>query len=255
MNQPKEEKNKCCESCRETTHCTLPIPENVKDWVKGVAYCDCHQPKEVSEQEKICEVCGFSGEIADGICWSSKCLGKTKNGKPFIPSVEKEEKKCKHNPNFPCPICINEWIKTSHIPSVESNFMQVGRTTACGHCDKRFIEGLKLCEKTIPNYKCGCKCHDTPKDLTVNWEVDYCKKFGLCESKGKCHCREELRFIRKVVSQAQSEHNQDCTREEWARASERQLVVKELWAIRQEILGNDPYLANRLENIIIKLNK
>ena len=50
------------------------------------------------------------------------------------------------------------------------------------------------------------------------WEEEYCKKFGLCESKGNCQCREELRFIRNLL----------LSREQWARADERDRLLKKI---------------------------
>ena len=50
--------------------------------------------------------------------------------------------------------------------------MQKGDTVACGHCDKKFEEGLKLCEKSIPNFKCDCVCHlASPEVIAVNGSV------------------------------------------------------------------------------------
>ena len=34
---------------------------------------------------------------------------------------------------------------------------------------------------------------------------EYCKKFGLCKEKGTCQCRKELKFITKIVAQAEQE--------------------------------------------------
>src|ERR1035437_5021339 len=45
------------------------------------------------------------------------------------------------------------------------NYMQAGETVACGHCDERFIEGLKYAEKVIPNYKCDSKCHKIKEEF------------------------------------------------------------------------------------------
>ena len=54
----------------------------------------------------------------------------------------------------------------------EVNYMQVGRTIKCGHCHpKEFGEGLKRAEELILNYKCECKCHDTPSpERSGDWE-------------------------------------------------------------------------------------
>jgi hypothetical protein len=42
------------------------------------------------------------------------------------------------------------------------NYVQMGKTIECGHCNpEKYGEGLKLAEKSIPNYKCDCQCHLT----------------------------------------------------------------------------------------------
>jgi len=34
---------------------------------------------------------------------------------------------------------------------------------------------------------------------------EYCKKFGLCKEKGTCQCKEELKFIADLITQALAE--------------------------------------------------
>ena len=64
-------------------------------------------------------------------------------------------------------------LKVKHLG--ETNFMQVGQTTACGHCDpERFGDGLKQAEKMIPNYKCDCKCHSPQVEEFTKETCAYC---------------------------------------------------------------------------------
>lgn len=37
------------------------------------------------------------------------------------------------------------------------------------------------------------------------WEEVYRKKFGLCDKNGKCGCKKELGFIRKLIKEAREE--------------------------------------------------
>lgn len=83
----------------------------------------------------------------------------------------------------------------------KANFMQVGQTIECGHCNSKYEEGLKLTIKAIPNYVCECKCHSPHP----NWETEFNKRFGFgvwdsrAESNfGKTH-REEGIFSSDVV--------------------------------------------------------
>jgi hypothetical protein len=73
-----------------------------------------------------------------------------------------------------------------------ANYLQVGRTMACGHCEpEQYAQGLEAAQKAIPNYKCDCICHDKPDDYDrlwvlvepfykagekLNWDV---QKFGM----------------------------------------------------------------------------
>jgi hypothetical protein len=54
----------------------------------------------------------------------------------------------------------------------EANFIQVGRTQICGHCNpKRFGEGLKQALEINPNYVCECVCHDDVKQYQEDIEA------------------------------------------------------------------------------------
>lgn len=46
----------------------------------GIAISSVLEELREKEQDKVCENCGFSGQITDeGVCWSSKCKGNYKN--------------------------------------------------------------------------------------------------------------------------------------------------------------------------------
>ena len=91
--------------------------------------------------------------------------------------MEKEQCTCKENSclsdcnrrhtckTFWCEKCRpqTEELGTT-VADKKVNYMQAGRAIACGHCNPTLYgEGLKSAERVIPNYKCDCKCHDTPK--------------------------------------------------------------------------------------------
>ena len=72
---------------------------------------------------------------------------------------------CEYNGRWDCSKChrcceVTAMLdKPNGVP--EANFMQVGRTQICGHCNpKRFGEGLKQALEINPNYVCECVCHD-----------------------------------------------------------------------------------------------
>lgn len=53
---------------------------------------------------------------------------------------------------------------------MQNNFLQVGKTIECGHCNPKFLEGLKEAEKVCPNYKCECICHgEWPESKQEKW--------------------------------------------------------------------------------------
>lgn len=62
----------------------------------------------------------------------------------------------------------------------EVNYMSVGRTIKCGHCEPdKYGEGLRQAERVFENYKCNCKCHDS--ENVQSWgEIDKkLKKLGF----------------------------------------------------------------------------
>ena len=48
--------------------------------------------------------------------------------------------------------------------NLESNYMEVGRTIECGHCNpETFGAGLKQAQEMMgKDFKCECVCHDAP---------------------------------------------------------------------------------------------
>ena len=42
---------------------------------------------------------------------------------------------------------------------------------------------------------------------------EYCKKFGLCKEKGTCQCKEELKFIADLITQALAEERERVEKE------------------------------------------
>ena len=95
------------------------------------------------------------------------------------------------NTDCQCMACQRKYPKhplTSESPTkvIETNFLQVGRTQQCGHCNpKEFGEGLKQAIKAGV-IRCDCVCHDKPVN---EWEDSFCDKFVRTdlskEEKGK----------------------------------------------------------------------
>jgi len=74
-----------------------------------------------------------------------------------------------------------------------TNYYAVGETTACGHCDKRFEEGLKKQAEKAGIFICDCKCHKSNdwhkcKECFAHYRNEHkCDKFmvGLVEEHKK----------------------------------------------------------------------
>lgn len=163
--------NKCCSKC-------LKCPDYDKHDFCHNKECKCHtSPK---EEDKIARVC-------------------------FCPSCENSFSSltAKVGTQSWCPHCDNNavcspWKLDVHSPKEEVNFLRIGETIACGHCDERFIEGLKQAEEIgyFKTHKCDCICH-YPKE-EPDFEIGYCNKCiqstnhlnGICQ---KCP-KEEINY-------------------------------------------------------------
>ena len=121
----------------------------------------------------------------------------------------------------------------------------------CGgvSCKNTVLKGGTVCpscfeKMTTQEPICDCKLkpceHDnmTPKE-PMEWAKAFDKEFNYANfcwngdiDTGRKFAKQEMKrvkqFISSQITQAEERHNQDCTREEWARASERERIIKEI---------------------------
>jgi hypothetical protein len=72
----------------------------------------------------------------------------------------------------------------------------------------------------------------------IEWAKEFTKQFGINQYGGVQAHRQDLEipFIANLIKQAEERHNQDCTREEWARVSEREVIKRKLSVIKRWVM-------------------
>lgn len=151
-------------------------------------------------------------------------------------SSEKEECKCEScKDNKMRGVQMDSYVKSTPKPVDKEevgesvNYMQAGQTVACGHCDERFIEGLKQMEKL--NMKCECKCHTPPLEVKegskdIEWKESYnifvkdVREYGEFPEVLASHIED---FISSLLS------NQTKLVEERVRREEREKISNEVF--------------------------
>ncbi len=81
-------------------------------------------------------------------------------------------------------------------------------------CDHK--KAYKRLERTKGLTSCKCvKCkemvHKVPKPNKLEvegWKKEYCEKFGLCDEEMPCQCKEELKFISKLLKEKDDKINE-----------------------------------------------
>lgn len=103
----------------------------------------------------------------------------------------------------------------------QSNFMQLGKTTECGHCNpKEYGAGLRLAEK-MPNFICECKCHQSNEwEQTVENHIkqllafrkwnDDAKTFRGAESSSNLFNGEFKKLLAFIESEKQKSYEEGC---------------------------------------------
>lgn len=145
-----------CSKCNGTG--LFPLPKEETYCRYGAKNCFDHPFK---------EECNHEIGIAGGKAYCKKCGLE-------IDTSPKEEIRYKENIN-----CDNAIVEIES-PKEEVNFLRVGETIACGHCDERFKEGFEQAEKTgyFKTHKCNCICHSPKEEIVNDWESEYRKEFN-----------------------------------------------------------------------------
>lgn len=123
------------------------------------------------------------------------------------------------------------------------NFLQVGKTIACGHCDpEKFGEGLKQALKVMPNYKCDCQCHQEVK------EQEEC---GSCKENNYPFCKEiTSKFVNTPQEKAEewwlNNFNSEFV-DESGKLKGNHLILKDF--IRQLLLKDREDLKKKIEGM------
>ena len=143
-------------------------------------------------------------------------------------------KKCGNNIPIGTTTCEENGF-TCHSPVLEEEKKKSKWGNKCEKCGEIITE--------LNHYFSGrCFSLDTPPQEPIEEKNNWIEEFYQLYLKGRKNSAtqsyidyfEARHFIQLQIKQAEERHNQDCTREEWARASERERIVKEIPKIIDE---------------------
>lgn len=128
----------------------------------------------------------------------------------------------------------------------------IGVWKSCSLCDKPFEPQVEKEEKSWKDSPETDIRVEDPQNLSkgdkerthIRTSLTYCLPAGINDDEWEVI----INNVEGLISQAQSKHNQDCTREEWARHSERSRIMEKI----KELLQTPAYNKHQTYDIAIK---